>query len=72
MDHQDIGAAVCIGECRSHCHLATESRIWSLELEYLDYLLVGHKLGEVAVVGVGTGGRLAGAGRRIVGERDTE
>jgi hypothetical protein len=41
-------------------------------LVYLHDLLVRHQPLEAAVVRVGVGGRLAGAGRRVVRERDPE
>ena len=72
MHDEKIGAAICISKRCSHRHLPAEFGICCLELDHFNYLSVRHKLHEVAVVRVGMRGRLAGHGRRIVRERDTE
>ena len=55
-----------------YCHLATQCRICRLELDNFNNQLVRHKLYETSVERVGMRGRLAGRGRRVVGERDAE
>ena len=69
-DHQDVSAAVGVGERGRYDPRAPASaRICGLE-RYSDDLLVRHEPGEVAVVGIGM--RRHGPVRRVVGERDPE
>src|SRR5437870_3494345 len=53
-------------------HLAAHLRISRLELHGFDHLLIRHELDEATVVRIGVRTRLAGPGRRVVGERNAE
>jgi len=72
MRRDEDRAAVGIGQRDGDRHLAAERRIVGLEFDHLDDLFIRDKPGEATVEGVGVGGRLAGAGRRVIGERDAE
>jgi hypothetical protein len=69
---EDLGAAVGISERDRDRHLAAQRGITRLELDDFDHLLVRNERHEAPMVRVGVGGRLAGPGRRVVGERDPE
>lgn len=72
MDGEDIRATGSVSECKRNRHLAAHRRVGRLELHHLDDRLIRYELNEAAVVGIGVGGCLAGPGRRIVSEQDTE
>ena len=69
---EHIRAAARITERERDHHLAAQRGISRLELHHFDYLLIGYELDEVAVVRVRMRSRLAGPGRRVLGERDSE
>jgi hypothetical protein len=72
VDGEHIRAAARISERERDHHLAAHRGIGRLELHHFDHPLIGYELDEVAVVGVGVRGRLAGPGRLVVRERDFE
>src|ERR1700733_5860763 len=72
VDDRHVGPPAGPGEHGRHRHLAAQAGVGCLELEYLGHLLVRHQPGEVAVVGISLGGRLAGRARRVIGERYPE
>src|SRR5438034_8580804 len=63
---EKIGTAVGISERDGDGHLATQGRIFRLELVHFDDPLVRHELHEAAAIRVGVSGRLAGPGRHVV------
>src|SRR5881396_107448 len=63
---EPMTAQPTISERDGDGHLATQSRIFRLELVHFDDPLVRHELHEAAAIRVGVSGRLAGPGRHVV------